>query len=67
MAVLIKKSTMPWNKRQPKVTFFKGAKRLTFNNISGLFLESLYDRKYTVTVLYLPFSHSSDCQLKINS
>jgi len=25
VAVLIKKSPMPWNKRQPKVTYFKGA------------------------------------------
>uniref|UniRef100_A0A8B9GBV7 tRNA (cytosine(34)-C(5))-methyltransferase n=1 Tax=Amazona collaria TaxID=241587 RepID=A0A8B9GBV7_9PSIT len=40
VAVLIKKSPMPWNKRQPKVISFKGAEMLTFNNISGLFLES---------------------------
>uniref|UniRef100_A0A8C3PGW9 tRNA (cytosine(34)-C(5))-methyltransferase n=1 Tax=Calidris pygmaea TaxID=425635 RepID=A0A8C3PGW9_9CHAR len=34
VAVLIKKSPMPWNKRQPKVTSFKRAKMLTFNNVS---------------------------------
>uniref|UniRef100_A0A8C3J0X1 tRNA (cytosine(34)-C(5))-methyltransferase n=1 Tax=Calidris pygmaea TaxID=425635 RepID=A0A8C3J0X1_9CHAR len=40
VAVLIKKSPMPWNKRQPKVTSFKRAKMLTFNNVSGIFLKA---------------------------
>lgn len=40
VAVLIKKSPMPWNKRQPKVTSFKRAKMLNFNNISGIFLKA---------------------------
>lgn len=40
MAVLIKKSPMPWNKRQPKVPSFKRAKVLTFNNVSGFFLKA---------------------------
>uniref|UniRef100_A0A8B9ZB22 tRNA (cytosine(34)-C(5))-methyltransferase n=1 Tax=Buteo japonicus TaxID=224669 RepID=A0A8B9ZB22_9AVES len=40
VAVLIKKSPMPWNKRQPKVTSFKRATMLTFNNISRFFLKS---------------------------
>uniref|UniRef100_A0A672TK81 tRNA (cytosine(34)-C(5))-methyltransferase n=1 Tax=Strigops habroptila TaxID=2489341 RepID=A0A672TK81_STRHB len=48
VAVLIKKSPMPWNKSQPKVTSFKGAKMLSFNNVSQLFLESLHDRKHTI-------------------
>lgn len=40
VAVLIKKSPMPWNKRQPKVTSFKRATMLTFNNISRFFLKA---------------------------
>lgn len=67
MAVLIKKSPMPWNKRQPKVTSFKRATMLTFNTISRFFFESLHNRKHIITVVYLPFSYSSVCQLKINS
>lgn len=51
VAVLIKKSPMPWNKRQPKVTSFKFA----------------HNRRLTIAVLYLPFSYSSVCQLNINS
>ena len=57
VAVLIKKSPMPWNKRQPKVTSFKRANILNFNNISGFFLKA-DNRKHTIAVLYLPFSYS---------
>lgn len=39
VAVLIKKSPMPWNKRQPKVTSFKLSEMLITNNVSGIFFE----------------------------
>uniref|UniRef100_A0A8C0IJ27 tRNA (cytosine(34)-C(5))-methyltransferase n=1 Tax=Bubo bubo TaxID=30461 RepID=A0A8C0IJ27_BUBBB len=45
VAVLIKKSPMPWNKRQPKVTSFKRTKMLTFNNFWNFFENTEQSKK----------------------